>query len=160
VNNHERFSANYESNKLTQTVDFIKRANDIGLKTLVYTPYTKHIRQIIDKLQSEHLDIATGYYGSLPAEQKEFSFRQFKSGQKKIMVSTKAFGMCVDISDLELVYHHAPSHVLPDYVQEIRRVARKPEIKGFAALNYSSQDQRFTKALHGMSALRQYQIKE
>lgn len=160
VNNHERFSANYESNKLAQTVDFIKKINEVGLKTLVYTPYTKHIRQIIDKLNNENLDIATGYYGALPAEQKEFSFRQFKSGQKKIMISTKAFGMGVDISDIELVYHHAPSGLLPDYVQEIGRVARKPEIKGYAALNYSSQDQRFTKALHGMSALRQYQIKE
>ncbi|PAC31146.1 helicase-related protein [Flectobacillus sp. BAB-3569] len=134
--------------------------NEVGLKTLVYTPYTKHIRQIIDKLNNDNLEIATGYYGAMPAEQKEFSFRQFKSGQKKIMISTKAFGMGVDISDIELVYHHAPSGLLPDYVQEIGRVARKPEIKGFAALNYSSQDQRFTKALHGMSALRQYQIKE
>ena len=160
VNNHDRFSANYESNKLAQTVDFIKKVNEVGLKTLVYTPYTKHIRQIIDKLNNDNLEIATGYYGAMPAEQKEFSFRQFKSGQKKIMISTKAFGMGVDISDIELVYHHAPSGLLPDYVQEIGRVARKPEIKGFAALNYSSQDQRFTKALHGMSALRQYQIKE
>ncbi len=160
VNNHDRFSSNYESNKLAQTVDFIKKINEVGLKTLVYTPYTKHIRQIIDKLNNDNLDIATGYYGAMPAEQKEFSFRQFKSGQKKIMISTKAFGMGVDISDIELVYHHAPSGLLPDYVQEIGRVARKPEIKGFAALNYSSQDQRFTKALHGMSALRQYQIKE
>lgn len=160
VNNHDRFSANYESNKLAQTVDFIKKVNEVGLKTLVYTPYTKHIRQIIDKLNIDKLEIATGYYGAMPAEQKEFSFRQFKSGQKKIMISTKAFGMGVDISDIELVYHHAPSGLLPDYVQEIGRVARKPEIKGFAALNYSSQDQRFTKALHGMSALRQYQIKE
>jgi ATP-dependent DNA helicase RecQ len=160
VNNHDRFSTNYESNKLAQTVDFIKKINEVGLKTLVYTPYTKHIRQIIDKLNNYKLEIATGYYGTMPAEQKEFSFRQFKSGQKKIMISTKAFGMGVDISDIELVYHHAPSGLLPDYVQEIGRVARKPEIKGFAALNYSSQDQRFTKALHGMSALRQYQIKE
>lgn len=160
VNNHDRFSANYESNKLAQTVDFIKKVNEVGLKTLVYTPYTKHIRQIIEKLNIDKLEIATGYYGAMPAEQKEFSFRQFKSGQKKIMISTKAFGMGVDISDIELVYHHAPSGLLPDYVQEIGRVARKPEIKGFAALNYSSQDQRFTKALHGMSALRQYQIKE
>ncbi|CAN1578733.1 SF2_C_RecQ domain containing protein [Spirosomataceae bacterium] len=160
VNNHDRFSTNYESNKLAQTVDFIKKINEVGLKTLVYTPYTKHIRQIIDKLNNDKLDIATGYYGAMPAEQKEFSFRQFKSGQKKIMISTKAFGMGVDISDIELVYHHAPSGLLPDYVQEIGRVARKLEIKGFAALNYSSQDQRFTKALHGMSALRQYQIKE
>lgn len=160
VNNHDRFSANYESNKLAQTVDFIKKVNEVGLKTLVYTPYTTHIRQIIDKLNIEKFEIATGYYGAMPAEQKEFSFRQFKSGQKKIMISTKAFGMGVDISDIELVYHHAPSGLLPDYIQEIGRVARKPEIKGFAALNYSSQDQRFTKALHGMSALRQYQIKE
>lgn len=160
VNNHDRFSANYESNKLAQTVEFIKKINEVGLKTLVYTPYTKHIRQIIEKLNNDKLEIATGYYGAMPAEQKEFSFRQFKSGQKKIMISTKAFGMGVDISDIELVYHHAPSGLLPDYVQEIGRVARKPEIKGFAALNYSSQDQRFTKALHGMSALRQYQIKE
>jgi ATP-dependent DNA helicase RecQ len=160
VNNHDRFSSNYETNKLNQTVDFIKRINEVKVKTLVYTPYSKHIRQIIEKLNSEKLDIATGYYGSLPAEQKEFSFRLFKSGQKKIMVSTKAFGMGVDISDIELVYHHAPSGLLPDYIQEIGRVARNPEIKGFAALNYSSQDQRFTKALHGMSALKQFQIKE
>lgn len=160
VNNHDSFSSNYESNKLAQTVDFIKKINEVGLKTLVYTPYTKQVRQIIEKLNYENLDIATGYYGSMSAQQKEFSFRQFKSGQKKIMISTKAFGMGVDISDIELVYHHAPSGLLPDYVQEIGRVARKPEIKGFAALNYSSQDQRFTKALHGMSALRQYQIKE
>ncbi|MDY3319850.1 helicase-related protein [Riemerella anatipestifer] len=160
VNNHDRFSANYESNKLAQTVDFIKKINEVGLKTLVYTPYTKHIRQIIDKLNNDNLEIATGYYGAMSAQQKEFSFRQFKSGQKKIMISTKAFGMGVDISDIELVYHHAPSGLLPDYVQEIGRVARNPEIKGFAALNYSSQDQRFTRALHGMSALRQYQIKE
>ncbi len=160
VNNHSRFTVNYESNKLAQTVDFIKKINEVGLKTLVYTPYTKHIRQIIDKLNNDKLQIATGYYGAMPAQQKEFSFRQFKSGQKKIMISTKAFGMGVDISDIELVYHHAPSGLLPDYIQEIGRVARNPEIKGFAALNYSSQDQRFTKALHGMSALRQYQIKE
>ena len=160
VNNHDRFSTNYESKKFAQTVDFIKKINEVGLKTLVYTPYTKHIRQIIDELNNDKFEIATGYYGTMPAEQKEFSFKQFKSSQKKIMISTKAFGMGVDISDIELVYHHAPSGLLPDYVQEIGRVARKPEIKGFAAINYSSQDQRFTKALHGMSALRQYQIKE
>ena len=160
INNHQSFSNNYDSKKLNQTVDFIKKINTVGLKTLVYTPYTTHIRKILDKLISENLDIATGYYGSLPAEQKEFAFKQFKSGQKKIMVSTKAFGMGVDISDIELVYHHAPSGLLPDYIQEIGRVARRSDIKGFAALNYSSQDQRYTKALHGMSALRQYQIKE
>jgi RecQ family ATP-dependent DNA helicase len=160
INNHEKFTVNYESNKTNQTVEFVKKINDLGLKTLVYTPFTRHIRQILDQLNSDKLSIATGYYGSLDSLNKEFAYRQFKSGEKKIMISTKAFGMGVDISDIQVVYHHAPSGLLPDYVQEIGRVARKPEIKGFATLNYSSQDQRYTKALHGMSALRQYQIKE
>ncbi len=160
VNNYERFTANYESSKITQTVEFIKKVNELGLKTLVYTPYTKHVRQILDQLNSDQLNIAIGYYGSLDSFNREFAYRQFKSGERKIMISTKAFGMGVDISDIQVVYHHAPSGLLPDYVQEIGRVARKPEIDGFATLNYSSQDQRYTKALHGMSALRQYQIKE
>lgn len=160
VNNYERFTINYEASKTSQTVDFIKKINELGLKTLVYTPYTRHIRQILDQVNADQQQIATGYYGSLDSLNKEFAYRQFKSGERKIMISTKAFGMGVDISDIQVVYHHAPSGLLPDYVQEIGRVARKPEIKGFATLNYSSQDQRYTKALHGMSALRQYQIKE
>jgi ATP-dependent DNA helicase RecQ len=160
VNNYEKFTANYESSKITQTVDFIKKINDLGLKTLIYTPFTRHIRQILDQLNSEQLNIATGYHGSLDPINKEFAYRQFKNGELKIMISTKAFGMGIDISDIQVVYHHAPSGLLPDYVQEIGRVARKPELNGFASLNYSSQDQRYTKALHGMSALRQYQIKE
>ncbi|MDI9312460.1 MAG: helicase-related protein [Limnohabitans sp.] len=160
INNHDRFTSNYQNNKLNQTVDFIKKINEVGLKALVYTPYTKHIRQIIEKLNGENLDIATGYYGSMPQQQREFSFLQFNSGEKKIMVATKAFGMGIDIDNIEVVYHHAPSGLLPDYIQEIGRAARRDDIQGFATLNYSSQDQIFTKALHGMSAIRQYQIKE
>lgn len=160
VNNYDGFEANYERNKLNQTVEFVKQVNELELKTLVYTPYTKHIRQILDELRKDNLNIASGYYGALDSTQKEFAYRNFKTGEHKIMVSTKAFGMGVDISDIQVVYHHAPSGLLPDYVQEIGRVARKPSIQGFAILNYSSQDQRFSKALHGMSALRQYQLHE
>lgn len=160
INNYDSFERDYENNKLEQTVSFIRNIHEIGIKTLVYVPYIKHIRQILDKLSSNQLDIATGYYGSLPADQKELAFREFKTGQKKVMISTKAFGMGVDISDIELVYHHAPSGLLPDYIQEIGRVARQSDVKGFAALQYSSQDQRFAKALHNMSALRQFQLRE
>jgi RecQ family ATP-dependent DNA helicase len=160
INNYENFTLYYDKNKLEQTVDFIKRVNDLGLKTLVYTPFTKHIRQIIDKLKEEKLDIAVGYYGSLDSDNKEFAYRLFKNSDKKIMISTKAFGMGVDISDIQVVYHHAPSGLLPDYVQEIGRVARETQMTGYAALSYSSQDQRYTKILHGMSSLRQYQLKE
>ncbi len=160
INTYEKFGVNYDRNKINQTAEFIKKINSLGLKTLVYTPYSRHIKQLLAEVNKQDLNIATGYFGSMDSTSKEFAYRQFKSGEKNIMISTKAFGMGVDISDIQVVYHHAPSGLLPDYVQEIGRVARKPEIKGFAALNYSSQDQRYTKALHGMSALRQFQIKE
>lgn len=159
VNNHEKFTVNYETKKIEQTVDFIKRVNELGLKTLVYTPFKRHIEKILQKLLPE-TDIATGYHGGLPPQNKELAYRQFKSGERKIMISTKAFGMGIDISDIQVVYHHAPSGLLPDYVQEVGRAARDERIQGFATLNYSSQDQRYTKALHGMSALRQFQLKE
>jgi len=160
VNNYEKFPAYYEKNKIEQTADFIKKVKELNLKTIVYTPYTKHINQILDILKIDSQNIATGYYGTLDSMLKEFAYRQFKSGETNIMVCTKAFGMGVDISDIQVVYHHAPSGLLPDYVQEIGRVARKTEIQGYATLNYSTQDQRFSKILHGMSALRQYQLRE
>lgn len=160
INNYQRFPKTYEASKLSQTVDFIKKIDSIGIKTLVYAPYTRHITNILKQLNSENLHIATGYHGKLDSLNKEFAYRQFKSGEVKVMISTKAFGMGVDISDIQLVYHHAPSGLLPDYIQEIGRVARKPELKGFAALNYTTQDQRYTKTLHGMSSIRQYQLQE
>ena len=160
INNYDGFTTNYQSKKIEQTAEFIKNINSLGHKTLVYTPYSKHIEELLTRVNIEDDIIAVGYHGKMSPQQKHLNFQQFKNGQKKIMISTKAFGMGVDISDIEVVYHHAPSGLLPDYIQEIGRAARDPIIQGYATLNYSTQDQRFTKALHGMSALRQYQIKE
>lgn len=76
------------------------------------------------------------------------------------MIATKAFGMGVDISDVQVVYHHAPSGLLPDYIQEIGRTARKKEIQGFAALTFSKSDLRYSKQLFGISSLKTFQLKE
>ncbi len=161
VNNYEDFGQSYEKSKLAQTINYIeelgKRTN---LKTLVYAPYTKHVKEINEGLKAKGLEIATGYYGNLNKDLKEHAYNQFLSGEKKVMISTKAFGMGVDISDIQVVYHHAPSGVLPDYIQEVGRLARKPELTGYATLNYSEKDKWFSKALHGMSALKPYQLVE
>jgi RecQ family ATP-dependent DNA helicase len=161
VNNYDGFDKGYEKKKLAQTVEFIKEiSTQTSFKTLVYAPYTKHVRQIRSQLTAEGIDVSSGYYGSLDKDLKQHAYEQFLSGEKQVMISTKAFGMGVDISDIQVVYHHAPSGLLPDYVQEVGRLARDPKIKGYAALNYSTQDQRFTKALHGMSALKPMQLVE
>lgn len=160
INNYDAPDKNYNKFKITQTADFIDSIKDLGLKTLVYAPYTTHINKIAMELEERKLNIATKYYGNLGASNKQNSFLEFKNGVKNTMISTKAFGMGVDISDIQVVYHHAPSGLLPDYVQEIGRVARDPNIEGYAVLNYSQKDQSYSKALHGMSALKTFQIKE
>lgn len=161
VNNHDKFNFNRQRNKVKQTATFIENIYKVGAKTIIYTPYSKHIHDLMSEIQSsEQPDAAVFYYGTLDHSIKEESYNKFKSGESKIMICTKAFGMGVDIPDIEVVYHHAPSGLLPDYIQEVGRVARDPKIHGFAALDYSSDDQKYSKQLHGMSSIKLWQLKE
>ena len=161
VDNHDRYKSNYDSEKEKQTTQFIEAIAGLGVKTIVYAPYRKHIDSILQRLDADGKgNCAVGYHSGMSTDYKNLAYSSFKNNQAKVMISTKAFGMGVDIPDIQLVYHHAPSGLLPDYVQEVGRAARKPEINGFAALSYAIEDQRYSKKLHGMSALRHYQIRE
>ena len=156
INNYKSFETGYKKNKISQTVEFIKAANDHHLKTVVYAPYTTHVQDIYEQVKT----IAVPYYGTLKADQKDYAYKQFKGNEKLVMVCTKAFGMGIDIPDIQVIYHHAPSGLLPDYVQEVGRVARDPGMTGFAALNYNEKDKQYSQQLFGMSSIRQWQIRE
>jgi len=161
IDNHDKYKSNYDSEKEKETVKFIESIAEEGVKTIVYAPYRKHIDNLIQRLEADGKDgIAVAYHSGLSADNKNLAYSSFKDNEAKVMISTKAFGMGVDIPDIQLVYHHAPSGLLPDYVQEVGRAARKPEINGFAALSYALDDQRYSKILHGISALRHYQVRE
>ncbi len=160
INNHSVVERGYNSIKIQQTITFIKEVVDNGIKTIVYVPFIKHIDAINRAMPAQLKDYVGAYYGSLDPDLKEYAYKMFKSGKKNVMLCTKAFGMGVDISDIQVVYHHAPSGLLPDYVQEIGRVARKEGLQGYAMLDYSPQDQNYSKILHGMSSIRLWQLKE
>lgn len=159
INNYEPATKGFDTAKLRQTSQFIKDVNELGFKTLVYAPYTDHVRKVAT-LANDDGEIAVQYYsGTLDALSKEQAERAFRSGDRRVMICTKAFGMGVDIPDIQVVYHHAPSGLLPDYVQEIGRAARDPKINGYAVLNYSTKDQKYSKQLYGMSSLKLFQLK-
>lgn len=161
IDNHEKYKSNYDSEKEKETVKFIEDISDVGIKTIVYAPYRKHIDNMVQRLEVDGKEgVAVAYHSGLSPENKNMAYTCFKDNEVKVMISTKAFGMGVDIPDIQLVYHHAPSGLLPDYIQEVGRAARKPEISGFAALSYALEDQRYSKILHGISALRHFQIRE
>lgn len=156
INNYDAFQGGYKRNKTKQTVDFIREISKQDIKTVVYVPYARHVSEIVAQVN----DVAVPYYGTLDAEHRDYAYAQFRSNQKKVMVCTKAFGMGVDIPDIQVVYHHAPSGLLPDYVQEVGRVARTSGMTGFAALNYHEKDKQYSEQLFGMSSIRQWQINE
>ena len=150
----------FDSWKINQTVNFILGLQDQSkVKTLVYAPYRKQVSEIYYQVEKAKEGIADVYFGGLDMDAKENSYQRFVRGESRVMICTKAFGMGIDISDIQVVYHHAPSGHLPDYIQEIGRLARDKNLEGWAALNYSPQDKRYMTQLFGMSSLKQFQIR-
>ncbi len=161
IDTHDNYrDGSFENNKIEETGNFIKGVRELDLKAIVYAPYTRHIAKIEDKVAEMGIDGVVSFHGSMINDNQRAAYERFKNNQAKVMVATKAFGMGVDIPDIQVVYHHAPSGLLPDYVQEIGRVARKKGMKGYAALTFSPSDLRYSKQLFGMSSIKTFQLQE
>ena len=161
IDTHEDYSTGgYDQNKETETVNFVKGLHELDMKGIIYAPYTRHINKLKEKCDQIDSEMTVAFHGGMLADQQKFAYQSFKNNSCKIMIATKAFGMGVDIPDIQIVYHHTPSGLLPDYIQEIGRAARKEEIQGFAALTFSKSDLRYSKQLFGISSLKTFQLKE
>lgn len=128
-------------------------------KTLVYFPTVAFINRCYEYLQNKHLvkDV-TIYHGSLQKNEKQENYEDFYTGKKNLMLATKAFGMGIDINNIERVVHVAPTGNVCDYVQEIGRAARKESLTGEAYYHYNSRDFKFINRFHGMSTIHNYQL--
>lgn len=158
IKREKNVKTEYETNKYD---NIIKKALITNKKTLVYFPTVALIERCYEYLVAKGMgDTITKYHGSLSKDEKEESYQKFLSGEKKIMLATKAFGMGIDIEDIETVVHFAPTGNVCDYVQEIGRAARKPELMGEAYYEYDTRDFKHINRLHGLSSIQKYQIVE
>lgn len=161
IDTHDDYpSGSYDSNKEEETVKFIQGIDEIGCKTIVYAPFRRHIDNLWAKAEEHKNGMAVTYHGGMSSDTQKDAYTRFRTNQTKVMICTKAFGMGIDIPDIQCVYHHAPSGLLPDYIQEIGRAARKKDIHGYAALTFSQSDLRYSKQLHGISSLKTFQLRE
>ena len=101
---------------------------------------------------SQMIDRVQGKSVSIEADEK------FYAKEKLVMLATKAFGMGIDINDIELVVHFAPTGNVCDYVQEIGRAARREDLKGEAKYYYNAKDFKHINRLHGLSTIQHYQL--
>lgn len=151
----------YEFDKFNEIEGIIKRAHITNKKTLIYFPTVSLIKRCWEFLLGRKMvSEVTLYHGQLPKEKKDENYRGFKNSEKLVMLATKAFGMGIDIDDIELVVHFAPTGNVCDYVQEIGRAARKRNLSGEAYYHYNSRDFKFINRLHGISTIKKYQIVE
>jgi len=153
------YKGNHENNKIEKTVEEIKKYIDNKTKAIVYFPWIRHIEIVKNILPKEYKEKIGVYYGAVDKDLKQISMEQFRNGEILVILATKAFGMGVDISDIQAIYHHSPSGNLSDYVQEVGRVARDKSLKGTANVDFCVKDLKFTKILYGLSSIKQYQIK-
>ncbi|TDQ32147.1 helicase-related protein [Aureibacillus halotolerans] len=133
-----------------------------GRKVLIYFPLVKSIfnfKNFLERYADQSItDKVSEYYGRLKKEEKNESFLRFKDGNSKVMLATKAFGMGIDIPDIDTVIHFAPTGNVCDYVQEIGRAARDPEKVGQASFSFLKEDFKHVNRLHGISTLRKSQL--
>lgn len=162
-------SDKYPSKKNTEFKKQISQFIDTGQKTIVYFPF----RSLLMEAQNGTKDFAGAGYDSnriamyagsfsysteADKKIKKESFEDFRSGKRPIMFATKAFGMGVDIKDIQNVYHYAPTGGLSDYIQEIGRAARKDDMTGYAIIDYFRKDLKFSRQLRSLSQIRAYQL--
>ena len=149
----------YEHDKDTKLEEIVKNASLFGRKTLVYFPTVALIGRSYEWLRARELaQYVSVYHGQLPKDEKAENYELFLNGDRPVMLATKAFGMGIDIDDIEVVMHFAPTGNVCDYVQEIGRAARREGLRGRAYYQYDSRDFKHINRLHGLSTIKEYQL--
>lgn len=165
----KRDNISFRINHVNRRIDYRKEKNELVVaklnkfiqneeQTLVYFPYKSSLKQVHDGIKANFRDNVGIYQGGLDKLEKNETLRDFKNGTISMVLATKAFGMGIDIDDIKNIYHYAPTGNLADYVQEIGRAARKPNIRGYAHTDFFEQDFKFINTLFGLSSVKLFEV--
>lgn len=151
----------YELNKFDQLIEKIDYALMVDKKMLIYFPTVALINRFWDYCIIKNFGkYISRYHGKLSGYEKEENYLKFLKKETHIMLATKAFGMGIDIDDIEIVAHFSPTGNVCDYIQEIGRAARRPGLDGEAYYKFMQNDFKHINRLHGLSVVKEYQLIE
>lgn len=156
------FPGELEQAKLDLAAAKIGEIVEGGHKGLVYCPYVSQTGDVQDAAQGAGVPRKKvwKYNGRMEKDQKDIAVSNFNAQPSAALVCTKAFGMGVDLSDVDRVYHYAPTGGLADYVQEIGRAGRKKGSQAVASIDFFSNDTRYTRSLAGMNSITRKELRQ
>ena len=125
----------HEEDKLQRMLNIMRKIQGTGI---VYVRTRKKTREIAAFLQRNSV-IASFYHAGLSASERAKIQEQWMSGKVRVVVSTNAFGMGIDKSNVRFVVHLDIPDSLEAYYQEAGRAGRD-EQKAYAVLLYNESD--------------------
>ncbi len=106
--------------------------------SIVYTSSRKEAERVAALLREKHLT-ACHYHAGMQNIDRQRNQHDFETGKYKIIVSTVAFGMGIDKSDIRQVIHFNIPTSLENYYQEAGRAGRDGE-PAICSLLYQAKD--------------------
>ena len=92
---------------------------------LIFAQTTTYVDALYNILGEIYPGDVTRYHSRIkPKRRKKELLFDFLQGKRKIMISTSAFSMGIDVSDIELVVHFNAPVSMTDYIQQIGRAGR------------------------------------
>jgi len=96
-------------------------------KALVYfydIPNCRSFAKRLNKLGHSSLT----YYSGMQSQDKEAVYSKFRVGEIDILCATTAFGMGMNIPDIDMVVHHRMPNSIEEYYQQAGRAARDKKV--------------------------------
>lgn len=110
-----------ENEKPDEIVEILKQYKP--KKAIIYFYDKANLRKINRKLNGLGFSSGT-FYSGMSADDKSKNYTKFKSGGLEVLCATTAFGMGMNIPDIDMVIHHRLPDSIEEYYQQVGRAAR------------------------------------
>lgn len=155
-----RYTGRIDEVKTQLAVEAAKQFVERDSHSIIYCPYRSHVETVTEAATATFPGSSKvlGFHGGMDKEYKQIVETAFKQRNCLVLVSTKAFGMGIDVDDITDVYHYAPTGNLCDYVQEIGRGARKTSLRATASIDFFHSDSSYANQLYHLSRFYDWQL--